>query len=282
MIQPPLAPGDRRVPWLDQCPRDWRFKPLKYLCGINKRVLAETTEQEAEFRYLDISSVNSDGRWTASELMTFAEAPSRARRVLVGGDVLISTVRTYLRAITHVETVQENLVCSTGFVVLSASNQVDPRFLSYWVRSTYFVDEVVARSVGVSYPAVNPSDIGSLPFPVIEVGYQRAIAAFLDRETARIDELIAKKERQIELLQEKRAALIHEAIQESETRNLRLGAVSDQVFRAVNRRDEECYVPIGLYNLGRGIFHKEPTQGTDLGDSDFYWIEADDLVLRAR
>ncbi len=208
MMRPPFAPGDRKVPWLDQCPAEWQFKPLKYLCGINRRTLAEATETETEFRYIDISSVDSEGRWNASEPMKFSDAPSRARRVLIDGDVLVSTVRTYLRAITYVEKVRERLVCSTGFAVLSANALVDPRFLAYWVRSSYFVDEVVARSVGVSYPAVNTSDIGNLPFPVIERDQQHDIAAFLDQETARIDALIEKKQRQIELLKEKRAALI--------------------------------------------------------------------------
>jgi type I restriction enzyme S subunit len=96
--------------------------------------------------------------------------------------------------------------------VLSAGKDVDPQFLAYWVRSACFVDEVVARSVGVSYPAINASDIGSLPFPVIPPDEQHTIAAFLDWETERIDILIAKKERQIELLQEKRAALISHAV----------------------------------------------------------------------
>ena len=212
MIAPSFAPGDRKVPWLSQCPSKWEFRPLKYLCGINMHVLTEATEPETEFRYIDISSVDSEGRWTTSESMKFADAPSRARRLLVDGDILISTVRTYLRAIAYVEKAQEKLVCSTGFAVLSANGLVNPRFLAYWVRSNFFIDEIVARSNGVSYPAVNASDIGNLPFPLIEPDYQSAIATFLDRETARIDTLIEKKQRQIGLLREKRAALIGHAV----------------------------------------------------------------------
>jgi len=116
-----------------------------------------------------------------------------------------------------------------------------------------------------------------LPKPPIHEQYQ--ISAFLDRETARIDTLIEKKQLQIELLQQKRDALVHEIIQDAGTRNLRLGTVTDQVFRPVDHGDEKTYVPIGLYNRGRGIFHKEPTLGAELGDSDFFWIKSDDLVL---
>lgn len=212
MKRSPVAPGDRNVPWRDAFPPAWDLKPVKYLCAINQRALPETTDPDTEFRYVDIGSVDSEGNWTTSEPVRFGEAPSRARRVVTAGDVLVSTVRTYLRAITHVDKVEDRLICSTGFAVLSANGAVDPRFLAYWARSAYFVDEVVARSVGVSYPAVNAADVGNIPCPVLPLDEQRAIARYLDRETARIDALIEKKRRQIELLQEKRAALISHAV----------------------------------------------------------------------
>lgn len=207
-----VAPGDRNVSWLAQCSSDWCFKPIKYLCALNSSVLSESTSADTEIKYIDIGSVNSDGTWVASEPMIFREAPSRARRILTDGDVLISTVRTYLRAIAHVEKVNEFLICSTGFAVLRAGKAVDSRFLAYWVRSKLFVDEIVSRSVGVSYPAINALDIGNLPFPVLPLSEQCAIAAFLDRITSKIDALINKKEELIELLQEKRAALISHVV----------------------------------------------------------------------
>jgi len=105
-----------------------------------------------------------------------------------------------------------NLICSTGFAVLSAKKNVNPKFLAHWVRSTYFVNEIVARSVGVSYPAINATDIGNLPLPILSLDEQHIIATFLDRETEGIDRLIAKKERQMELLQEKRTALISHVV----------------------------------------------------------------------
>ncbi|HEX6925100.1 MAG TPA: hypothetical protein VF167_06700 [Longimicrobiaceae bacterium] len=70
----------------------------------------------------------------------------------------------------------------------------------------------MARSTGVSYPAVAPSEIGSLPIPVLHLVDQRAIADFLDEKTAAIDALIAKKERLIDLIEEKRQAAITRAV----------------------------------------------------------------------
>jgi len=206
--QAAIAPGDRVVPWINQCPPEWSLKPLKYAAKINSRTLAENTASDLEVTYIDISSVDSDGRQNTAETMTFGDAPSRARRIVARGDVIISTVRPYLKAISYIESANHNLICSTGFAVITPGSQVHPKFLFYWVRSEWFINEIVARSVGVSYPAINAIEIGSLPFPAIPLEKQQAIADFLDHEIARIDEMIAQRKRLIELLQEQRPALI--------------------------------------------------------------------------
>jgi type I restriction enzyme S subunit len=84
------------------------------------------------------------------------------------------------------------------------------------------VDEVCARSVGVSYPAINALEIGCLPVPLLPADRQRAIAAFLDRKTAAIDALVSKKERLIDLLHEKRQALITRAVTKGVDPNVRM------------------------------------------------------------
>jgi len=116
-----------------------------------------------------------------------------------------------LRAVAFVDE-PDDLVVSTGFAVLSPGAGVDPRYLYRAVQSKPFVDEVVARSTGVSYPAINPGELGRIGVQLPDACTQRAIADFLDRETERIDALVAKKQQLIELLQEKRTALISRAV----------------------------------------------------------------------
>ena len=117
------------------------------------------------------------------------------------GDTIVSTVRTYLRSVWPIRGDTDDLVVSTGFAVLSPTD-VDPRYFSWWVLSDTFIEEVVARSVGVSYPAINASELGDLRVRVPSLAEQRAIADYLDTETNRIDTLITKKRRMIELLEE--------------------------------------------------------------------------------
>jgi type I restriction enzyme S subunit len=171
------------------------------------------------------------------------------------------------------------MITSVDVCILKPRDDVHAGFVVYALSSQYYLSWLSAICRGGTRDRISRSMLGAIRIQKPPLVEQRAIAAFLARETARIDGLIEKKERQVELLQEKRAALVHKATKEIGTLNLRLGVVADQVCRAIVRDDEKIYVPIGLYNRGRGVFHKEPTLGAELGDSDFSWIKSGDLVL---
>lgn len=199
------------VAWLGEVPEGWEVKRLKYQVSINDETLPETTDPDHEMLYVDISSVDPTKGIVNKETHIFENAPSRARRVVRDGDTIVSTVRTYLRAISPVKEPEENLIVSTGFAVIRPRT-IDKNYLSSTIRTPYFIEEVVSRSVGVSYPAINASELGLINIPLPPLPEQQAIAAFLDRETGRIDALIAKKKRLIALLKEKRRAMISRAV----------------------------------------------------------------------
>jgi len=113
--------------------------------------------------YLDIGGVNSTGLVSDCQPLAFSKAPSRARRIARRGDTIISTVRTYLRAIAFLDDPPENLIVSTGFAVLHPSSGVIPKYLFYLATSQQFVDTVMANSVGVGYPAISPAALSCLP-----------------------------------------------------------------------------------------------------------------------
>jgi len=199
------------IEWLGDVPEQWAVKRLKYSASINDEALPETTNPDYEMSYVDISGVDPFSGITATEDLMFETAPSRARRIVQAGDTIVSTVRTYLRAIAPIKNPPRNLIVSTGFAVVRP-RAVVPAFLSYALREAGFVDTIVARSVGVSYPAVNASEIGTIPIPLPSRSEQPTISDFLDRETAKIDGLIAKKRVLIDKLKEKRSALISRTV----------------------------------------------------------------------
>lgn len=198
--------------WLREVPAHWKIAPLKTVATHNDEVLDENVPPDAEIMYVDISSVDGINGITSKEAMLFAEAPSRARRRVRDGDVIVSTVRTYLRAIACIREPEENLIVSTGFAVIRSRSELVPKFLGHVLTASYFVEQVIARSTGVSYPAINASDLVAIPIVIPPLPEQSLIAGFLDRETAKIDALVGEQRRLIELLKEKRQAVISHAV----------------------------------------------------------------------
>jgi type I restriction enzyme S subunit len=190
----------------------WPRKRLKFCASYNSEVLSEATDDFKQIDYIEISDVSLVEGIQRATPMLFHEAPSRARRIVKSGDILISTVRTYLKAIAAVSHASDDLIASTGFCVVRPSEELHPVFAGWVAKSEEFVGEVVSRSVGVSYPAINASQLVDISIPVPPLEMQERIAAFLDQKTAQIDALIAKKQALLERLAEKRQALITQAV----------------------------------------------------------------------
>jgi len=200
------------VEWLGEVPEHWQEKPLKTITSINDEVLPESLSRDYEIEYVDIGSVSLANGIEKTEAMLFGDAPSRARRIPRDGDVLVSTVRTYLKAIAPVVNPPSNLVASTGFAVVRPRHELEPGFLKYALQEEHFIQQVISRSTGVSYPAINASDVAKISLNLPGSSEQLAITTFLDHETTKIDALIAEQQRLIELLQEKRQAVISHAV----------------------------------------------------------------------
>ena len=203
---------DSGVEWLGEVPEHWEVKPLKAIASFNDEVLPENFSADEEIEYVDIGSVSLAGGIERTETMGFGAAPSRARRKVRDGDVIASTVRTYLKAIAPVISPSVNLIVSTGFAVIRPGAGLLPPFAKFALQTNYFVDAVISRSTGVSYPAINASEMAAIPIAFPDLVDQAAIAVFLDRETAKIDELVTEQRRLMELLKEKRQAVISHAV----------------------------------------------------------------------
>ena len=193
------------IEWLGDVPTHWKVKPLKRWARLNARTLGERTNPDFEFRYLDIGSVQTGRLTKEPERIRFDAAPSRARRVLRRGDTVISTVRTYLKAIWYVKEDADDLIASTGFAVLTPENDVEPEYLGYVIQSSAFVSRVVANSIGIAYPAIAESVLGRFPVALPPtVTEQQAIVARIKRESEPLDDAITRAEEEIKLIREYR------------------------------------------------------------------------------
>ena len=221
-LKPYPAMKDSGVPWLGEVPKRWDTLPLKHWVTINAEVLPETTDPDRVFRYVDIGSVGTGSLTQKPQRLLFARAPSRARRIAHNGDTLVSTVRTYLKAIYFVQGEADEIVCSTGFAVLTPRVGTVPQFVSYLVRSNAFTDRVTADSVGTAYPAIAESRLGSFHVPSPPLPEQAAIVRYLDHADRRIRRYIHAKQKLVKLLEEQKQVLIHQIVTRGLDPNVRL------------------------------------------------------------
>lgn len=181
-------------------------KRLKDVADANLLTLGESTPDEYEFRYVDIGSVDSINGITHYEQTQYSEAPSRARRVVRHGDVIISTVRTYLKAVALIDD-DKDVVVSTGFAVLTPKC-IESRYLECCLRSDYFCDEVMRNSEGVAYPAINVSKLMSLKIPVPDIETQTALTDLIRSRCEKIDQQVANRTSIIHVLGELKKVLV--------------------------------------------------------------------------
>src|SRR5690606_38774884 len=172
--------------------------------------------------YVDIGSVGTGVLTARPQRLRFAAAPSRARRVVRNGDTIVSTVRTYLKAVYFVDAESDDLVCSTGFAVLTPPTSSVPKFVSYVCQSNAFTDWVTAESVGIAYPAIAETRLGAFHVAVPPLPEQAAIVRFLDYADRRIRRYIRAKQKLIKLLEEQKQAIIHRAVTRGLDPNVRL------------------------------------------------------------
>lgn len=145
-----------------------------------------TDSDDAEFMYIDLSSVDKDSKSIVSPVRTpRADAPSRARQLVAYRDVLVSTVRPNLNGVAAVPAELNGATASTGFCVLRPRPEmVCWRYLYHWVRSPAFIRDMTRKATGASYPAVSDRIIHESKIPLPKLEEQKRIAAILDKADA--------------------------------------------------------------------------------------------------
>ena len=165
---------------------------LKRLCHL-------VTDPGRDFQrhYVALEHVASG----TGRLIDGAELPQRGpgpgAAAVKPGDVLFGKLRPYLAKTLRLD---EPMFASTELLALRPLPSVDSRWLHYLVMSNQIVGWAVATSDGSKMPRTSWSALGRFKVTLPDLRVQRAIADFLDSETTRIDTLIAKKRRLIELV----------------------------------------------------------------------------------
>jgi type I restriction enzyme S subunit len=193
-------------------PRAATSKRLKYVIALRR---SRVEGAQGDRPYIGLENIESStGRLIGDPAATEPSAPSATgeaeslSNTFEPGDVLFGKLRPYL-AKAWVAAFPGR--CTTELLVMQPV-ETESRFLRYVCLSRDFIDAVDASTFGSKMPRADWDFIGNMAVPVPRIPQQRAIADYLDRETARLDALVAAKERVLGLLAEKRRALITRAV----------------------------------------------------------------------
>ena len=208
-LNPNVKMKDSGIEWIGEVPEHWEVKRLKNVVECNAKSLGENTPKDSIIKYVEISDVDHVHGINNIQSLMFGEAPSRARRITQKGDIIISTVRTYLKAIAKIE--DDDIIVSTGFAVLHPT-KCNGEYLAYYILSESFINRVEMLSKGTSYPAINASDLVSINVLIPPLPEQHAIATYLDDKCAKIDTIVSNLDKQISRYADLKRSLIDEVI----------------------------------------------------------------------
>lgn len=177
---------------------EWETKKLADINSINPK----NENLPFSFIYIDLESV-VNGRLLKEERILKDEAPSRAQRRLIKGDILFQMVRPYQKNNLYFDK-EGDYVASTGYAQIRTLQ--NSRFIFQYLHNQKFVDKVIERCTGTSYPAINSSDLGNIKIHYPNSREQNKIANFLELLDNRIqtqNKIIENLKTQMLGLQEK-------------------------------------------------------------------------------
>jgi len=221
------------VEWLGDVPEHWQVKRLKMAAQLTEKKVE--ADEENPVPYIGMENIES---WTGRLLPINPDVvPTGTANAFKAGHTLFGKLRPYLAKACNPNF---DGLCSTELLVLHGV-EFDRACLCYALLSDGFIKLVDSSTYGSKMPRASWDFIGNCVLPIAPPAEQRDIAAFLDRETGRVDRLVAKKRELIERLKEKRTALISRTV----TRGLPPAAA-----RAASLPENPPLKPSGLDWLG--------------------------------
>jgi type I restriction enzyme S subunit len=182
---------------IGRIPKEWEVVRLDKVVDINRETIDPTKSfANKKFVYVDIDSVeNGSGIIRSTKDILGKNAPSRARRVIHYNDVIMSTVRPYLKAFAIVPKEFDNQICSTGFAVLTCNEKLASLYLLYTIFSKTIIDQCNKMMVGGQYPALSSSQVEKIKIPLPPLTEQKKISEILSAVDKKLELLREKKEK---------------------------------------------------------------------------------------
>ena len=197
------------VEWLGDVPEHWDVMRFQRCVDVAE---GQVDPEDAVFSRMSLIAPNhiesGTGRLLGLESATEQGAES-GKYLCKAGDVVYSKIRPALRKVCIAP---EDCLCSADMYPLRSHSGLINPFLFWLILSEEFSALAVLESERVAMPKINRESLKALMLAVPSSTEQSAIASFLDRETSKIDGLVGEQRRLMELLKEKRQAVISHAV----------------------------------------------------------------------
>lgn len=263
------------VEWLGMIPKDWELTKVKEVFNLIKE--KSFNNSEAEVLSLTLNGIkkrdisNNEGQIASSY---------EGYRQIYKGDIVLNPM-DLLRG--FVDSSKYEGIISPAYTTLRKKNfDTSSQYYNYFFQKHYF--EKIFHPYGVGVSADHRWTLKNeilMNFPVIKIPYskQNKIVNYLDEKSALIDQIIEKKELQVGLLREEIISLVQNEQQNGKGKLVSIRNLINLHSETIKIEDNSEYITLGLYNRGRGLFHKEPLLGKDIGESDFLKVEPRDLII---
>jgi len=262
---------DTGLPWVGQCPAHWSIRRMKYLM-----------EERIEKGYADEQLLTASQNRGVIPKADYGSRTVEAQKdlhllkLVEPGDYVIS-LRSFQGGIEYAHV---RGIISPAYTVLQPKPGTRRGYYEHFFKSVAFINSMSLFVTGIREGQnIDYVQLSRAYMPVPPLDEQDAIGRFVRHLDSKVNRLIKAKRRLIELLNEQRLRAVESTVSHSNTDWIRLGNLLELVRRGIDRAQVDEFVPIGLFNRGRGIFKKPLTSGSDLGDSEFYFVKADDLVI---
>ena len=264
------------VEWLGEVPEHWEVRRIASLYSE----VVEAGNEDLPVLSVSIHHGVSDSELSEEELdrkVVRSEDRSKYKHV-APGDLVYNMMRAWQGAFGSV--VVEGMV-SPAYVVARPKTSLPTEWVEYLLRTEFAVNEIKRFSRGITDFRLRLywDEFKNLRICSPPAQERACILRFLDREAAKIDDLIVEQQRLIQLARERIKALALSGYSCANSKQERIGRLVEPISRPVVISGDASYEPLGLYNRGRGLFHKELCPGSQMGDSDFFYVENGDLIL---
>lgn len=175
------------------CPDGVEYVKIKECIKSVKNIKWKEHEDQ-KFHYIDLASVDRETHSVLdTQIITSANAPSRAQQIVECNDVLLGTTRPMLKRFCLINDEYSGEICSTGFCVLRPNlEKILPAWLLHNISSDAFFAHVEKFQKGASYPAITDAEVKTFCIPLPPLPVQEEIVRILDNMTSLTAELTAE------------------------------------------------------------------------------------------